>query len=69
VRKTKRESHLLGETIKEIINEKCGDGIMSAIDFNLHVDLTKGSKGENRIILRMDGKFLPYSEQNTTEEK
>eukprot|EP00188_Purpureofilum_apyrenoidigerum_P001907 Plantae.Rhodophyta-Purpureofilum_apyrenoidigerum.ctg21017.p2 GENE.Plantae.Rhodophyta-Purpureofilum_apyrenoidigerum.ctg21017~~Plantae.Rhodophyta-Purpureofilum_apyrenoidigerum.ctg21017.p2 ORF type:complete len:161 (-),score=47.19 Plantae.Rhodophyta-Purpureofilum_apyrenoidigerum.ctg21017:990-1472(-) len=58
-----------GETIKEIINEKCGDGIMSAIDFNLNVDLVKGSKGENRIILRMDGKFLPYSEQNTAEEE
>ncbi|KAJ8904610.1 hypothetical protein NDN08_001128 [Rhodosorus marinus] len=58
-----------GESVKEIINEKCGDGIMSAIDFNLNVESKKGSKGEDRIVLTLDGKFLPFSEQRVEEEE
>jgi len=48
-----------GESMKEIIQEKCGDGIMSAIDFTLSVDKKEDPKGD-RIIVTMDGKFLPY---------
>lgn len=52
-----------GESLKEIINEKFGDGIMSAIDFKLTVDKVKGSQGEDRVVITMNGKFLPHIEQ------
>jgi len=51
------------DSIKLLINEKCGDGIMSAIDFNFEIEKIKGSKGEDRVKLVMDGKFLPFTEQ------
>eukprot|EP00975_Prorocentrum_lima_P069448 12926456-Prorocentrum_lima.AAC.1 len=37
-----------GEAIKSIINEQCGDGIMSAIDFYCDVGTTSGKHGEKR---------------------
>jgi cyanate lyase len=52
-----------GESIKDLINEQLGDGIMSAIDFYLTVDKTKGSQGEDRVVITMNGKFLPHIEQ------
>jgi len=48
-----------GPTLKEVIQEKCGDGIMSAIDFTLTVDKKEDPKGD-RIVVTMDGKFLAY---------
>jgi len=48
-----------GETIKEIIHEKFGDGIMSAIDFSLHIDKEENPLGD-RVVITMNGKFLPY---------
>lgn len=48
-----------GETLKEVIQEKFGDGIMSAIDFTMDVDKEENPKGD-RVILTMNGKFLPY---------
>lgn len=48
-----------GETLKEVIQEKFGDGIMSAIDFTMEVDKEENPKGD-RVILTMNGKFLPY---------
>ena len=48
-----------GETIKELIHEKCGDGIMSAIDFSMHIDKEENPAGD-RVIITMNGKFLPY---------
>lgn len=48
-----------GETIKELIQEKGGDGIMSAIDFEMYVDKVPDPKGD-RIEVKMSGKFLPY---------
>ncbi|MEZ5508018.1 MAG: cyanase [Gammaproteobacteria bacterium] len=48
-----------GETLKEVIQEKFGDGIMSAIDFTMHVDKEENPKGD-RVILTLNGKFLPY---------
>lgn len=48
-----------GPTLKEIIHEKFGDGIMSAIDFTMHVDKQEDPKGD-RVVLTMNGKFLPY---------
>ncbi|MBA0714030.1 hypothetical protein Golax_013026 [Gossypium laxum] len=52
-----------GESIKEIINEEFGDGIMSAIDFYCSVDKVKGVDGKDRVVVTFDGKYLPYSEQ------
>ncbi|KAJ4956109.1 hypothetical protein NE237_012892 [Protea cynaroides] len=51
-----------GESIKEIINEDFGDGIMSAIDFYCSVDKIKGVDGKDRVVLTFDGKYLPHSE-------
>ncbi|KPK12047.1 MAG: cyanate hydratase [Acidithiobacillales bacterium SG8_45] len=48
-----------GETIKEIIHEKFGDGIMSAIDFSMHIDKEENPAGD-RVVVTMNGKFLPY---------
>ncbi|KAI6693615.1 hypothetical protein NL676_021325 [Syzygium grande] len=52
-----------GESIKEIINEEFGDGIMSAIDFYCSVDKVKGVDGKDRVLLTFDGKYLPHTEQ------
>ncbi|MCL7036007.1 hypothetical protein MKW94_008599 [Papaver nudicaule] len=54
-----------GESIKEIINEEFGDGIMSAIDFYCSVDKVKGVDGKDRVVLTLDGKYLPYTEQKS----
>ncbi|XP_010512507.1 PREDICTED: cyanate hydratase-like [Camelina sativa] len=54
-----------GESIKEIINEDFGDGIMSAIDFYCSVDKVKGVDGNNRVVVTLDGKYLSHSEQRT----
>ena len=52
-----------GEAIKSIINEQCGDGIMSAIDFYCDVGTTTGKHGEKRVVITFNGKFLPHIEQ------
>ena len=48
-----------GPTLKEIIHEKFGDGIMSAIDFTMDVDKIEDPKGD-RVKVTMNGKFLAY---------
>lgn len=48
-----------GTTIKELIHEEFGDGIMSAIDFSLHISREADPKGD-RVKVVMSGKFLPY---------
>ncbi len=48
-----------GTTLKEVIQEKFGDGIMSAIDFTMEVDKQEDPKGD-RVVVTMNGKFLPY---------
>jgi len=48
-----------GDTIKEIIHEKFGDGIMSAIDFSMTIDKEENPAGD-RVVVTMNGKFLPY---------
>ncbi|KAL3981739.1 cyanase [Acanthocheilonema viteae] len=50
-----------GPTIKELIVEEFGDGIMSAIDFNLTVAREKNEQGD-RVSLVLSGKFLPYKD-------
>lgn len=48
-----------GPTLKELIQEKFGEGIMSAIDFSMHIDKIEDPKGD-RVKVTMNGKFLPY---------
>jgi cyanate lyase len=48
-----------GTTLKDVIQEKCGDGIMSAIDFTMEVKKESDPKGD-RVVVVMNGKFLPY---------
>ena len=52
-----------GNAIKLLINEKFGDGIMSAIDFYMTVGGTVGKMGEKRVVITFNGKFLPFIEQ------
>jgi cyanate lyase len=48
-----------GPTIKELIHEKFGDGIMSAINFKIDVD-RREDPGGDRVVVTLDGKFLKY---------
>jgi cyanate lyase len=48
-----------GACIKDVIHEKFGDGIMSAIDFKIDVTKEENPKGD-RVVVTMNGKFLPY---------
>lgn len=48
-----------GTTLKELIHEEFGDGIMSAIDFEMDVERLPDPKGD-RVKVTMHGKFLPY---------
>jgi len=50
-----------GPAIQRWMNEHFGDAIMSAIDFVVIAEETKGSHGEKRIRIIFDGKALPYS--------
>ncbi|PPC76666.1 cyanase [Pokkaliibacter plantistimulans] len=48
-----------GSTIKELVHEEFGDGIMSAIDFTMDIQREPDPKGD-RVKLVLSGKFLPY---------
>ena len=48
-----------GPAWKALIEEKFGDGIMSAIDFDMKIDREPNPKGD-RVRMTMSGKFLPY---------
>ncbi len=48
-----------GTTIKELIHEEFGDGIMSAIDFSMDITREPDPKGD-RVSVVLSGKFLPY---------
>ena len=48
-----------GSTWKELIHEEFGDGIMSAIDFDMMLDRQPDQKGD-RVRMTLSGKFLPY---------
>ncbi|HXC90768.1 MAG TPA: cyanase [Stellaceae bacterium] len=50
-----------GTTWKELIQEEFGDGIMSAIDFDMAIERRPDPKGD-RVKLTLSGKFLPYKE-------
>ena len=48
-----------GPAMKAIMHEEFGDGIMSAIDFEVSVD-KEIQDGEEHVVITYDGKFLPY---------
>jgi cyanate lyase len=51
--------NVYGSTIKELIHEEFGDGIMSAIDFSMDIQRQSDPKGD-RVNVVLSGKFLPY---------
>ncbi len=51
--------NVYGTTIKELIHEEFGDGIMSAIDFSMDIQRQADPKGD-RVNVVLSGKFLPY---------
>lgn len=52
-------AYVYGPALKDVIHEKFGDGIMSAIDFSVNVEKEEDPKGD-RVKITMNGKFLPY---------
>lgn len=50
---------VFGPAVKAVINERFGDGIMSAIDFSMDLERVPDPKGD-RVKLTLNGKFLPY---------
>ena len=51
--------NVYGSTIKELIHEEFGDGIMSAIDFSMDIERLENPNGD-RVNVVLSGKFLPY---------
>ena len=51
--------NVYGTTFKALIHEEFGDGIMSAIDFNMDLQREPDPKGD-RVRIVMSGKYLPY---------
>jgi cyanate lyase len=51
--------NVYGTSIKALIHEEFGDGIMSAIDFTMDIQREPDPKGD-RVQIQMSGKFLPY---------
>ena len=50
--------NVYGTTIKSLIHEEFGDGIMSAIDFSMDIKREENSAGD-RVSIELTGKFLP----------
>lgn len=48
-----------GPALKALIEDEFGDGIMSAIDFDMQIERLPNPKGD-RVKITMSGKFLPY---------
>jgi len=54
-----------GPALKELIHEQFGDGIMSAINFGVSLERREHPSGD-RVVITLDGKFLPYEWPSTT---
>src|ERR671931_40695 len=52
-------TQVYGTTIKALIHEMFGDGIMSAIDFEMDIQKVEDPHGD-RVVVTYNGKFLPY---------
>lgn len=51
--------HVYGTTLKALVHEKFGDGIISAINFKLKIEKVEDPEGGHRAIITLDGKYLP----------
>ncbi|WAH56842.1 cyanase [Pseudomonas silvicola] len=49
-----------GTTLKALVHEQFGDGIISAINFKLDLRKVDDPEGGHRAVITLDGKFLPY---------
>ncbi|WP_244831632.1 MULTISPECIES: cyanase [unclassified Caballeronia] len=49
-----------GTTLKALVHEQFGDGIISAINFRIDIKKVEDSEGGSRAVITLDGKFLPY---------
>lgn len=49
-----------GTTLKALVHEQFGDGIMSAINFKMDLKKVEDPEGGDRVVITLDGKFLPY---------
>ena len=52
-------TQVYGTTIKALIHEEFGDGIMSAINFHMNLERVENPEGD-RVRITYEGKFLPY---------
>ena len=52
-------TQVYGISMKAVIHEMFGDGIMSAIDFEIDIQKQEDPKGD-RVVVTFNGKFLPY---------
>jgi cyanate lyase len=50
---------IYGTTLKALVHEQFGDGIISAIDFKLNLKKVEDPEGGSRAVITLDGKFLP----------
>lgn len=48
-----------GSTLKALIHEQFGDGIISAINFRLNIEKVDDPEGGHRAVITLDGKYLP----------
>lgn len=49
-----------GTTLKALVHEQFGDGIISAINFRIDIKKVEDPEGGSRAVITLDGKFLPY---------
>ncbi|WP_322013664.1 cyanase [Paraburkholderia sp. J12] len=49
-----------GTTLKALVHEQFGDGIISAINFRISIKKVDDPEGGSRAVITLDGKFLPY---------
>lgn len=49
-----------GTTLKALVHEQFGDGIISAINFKMDIKKVADPEGGSRAVITLDGKFLPY---------
>jgi cyanate lyase len=50
---------IYGTTLKALVHEQFGDGIISAINFKLNMQKVEDPEGGHRAVITLDGKFLP----------
>jgi cyanate lyase len=49
-----------GSTLKALVHEKFGDGIISAVNFRMNIEKVPDPDGGHRAVITLDGKYLPF---------